>query len=301
MTQTLRKPEWLRKKMNLHELREMKSLLREHNVHTVCESASCPNMSECFKKRTATFMIMGDICTRGCRFCGVTKSNPLPLDKNETKNIVKIVNELGLEYVVITSVTRDDIHDGGAGHFADVVGCVRKECKKVKGIEVLVPDFYARAEQKNLIQLKIKLIIEQGISVFGHNIETVPRLYKKARQGSDYQRSLDVLSAVKNVDENCVTKSGIMLGLGETREEIIDALRALKNAGCDIVLFGQYLAPSNLHISVERYVDPSEFLELENIALDMGFRGAQAGPYVRSSYKAMEIWRKICSSNVREK
>lgn len=279
-TEFIKKPDWIRIKVSMTQaVPALKKLLREHKLHTVCEEASCPNLNECFGKGTATFMIMGDKCTRRCSFCDVAHGRPDALDTDEPANLAKALSAMGLKYIVITSVDRDDLKDGGANHFAQVIAEVRARCPETK-IEVLVPDFRGRME------LALDNLAPHLPDVFNHNLETVARLYKQARPGSDYQHSLNLIQRFKERFPGIPTKSGIMLGLGETNEEVIVALQDLKNHGCDMVTLGQYLQPSKFHLPVSRFVTPDEFKELSRIAQDLGFTHVASGPLVRSSYHA---------------
>lgn len=277
---TLRKPDWIRVKIPATPaVSDLKKLLRENNLVTVCEEASCPNLPECFSKGTATFMIMGDKCTRRCSFCDVAHGRPDPLDPNEPIHLANTIAKMKLKYVVITSVDRDDLRDGGASHFT---ACIKEVREKSPGtqIEVLVPDYRGR--------LDIALI-ETGKAlpdVFNHNIETVPRLYKQARPGSDYVHSLQLLQEFKRRYPGIPTKSGIMLGLGETNEEIKQTLRDLRAYDVDRVTLGQYLQPSRFHLPVTRYITPQEFKEFGDFAKELGFNHVASGPLVRSSYHA---------------
>ena len=279
----LKKPEWIRIKLGAgHEVErfnEIKETLREHKLHTVCEEASCPNIHECFGKGTATFMIMGDICTRRCPFCDVGHGKPLPPDVNEPANLAESVANLKLRYVVITSVDRDDLRDGGAQHFVDVIAAVRQKSPTTT-IETLVPDFRGRMD------VAIEVLGQSLPDVLNHNMETVPRLYKQARPGADYQHSLDFMKNFKAKYPNVPTKSGLMVGLGETDEEILEVLRDLRAHGVEMLTIGQYLAPSGHHLPVSRYVHPDVFKMYETEAKAMGFTGAACGPMVRSSYWA---------------
>ena len=281
--QTLKKPDWIRAKPPLISSRfyEIKRILREHKLHTVCEEASCPNIGECFGKGTATFMIMGDKCTRRCPFCDVGHGRPDPLDVDEPVNLARTIAALGLNYVVITSVDRDDLRDGGAGHFVD---CIRKtrELSPGTSIEVLVPDFRGRMERA------LQILVAAPPDVMNHNLETVPRLYKEARPGSDYEHSLNLLSEFKVRVPGVPTKSGLMVGLGETDDEIIDVMRDMRSHEIDRITIGQYLAPSPHHLPVKRYVDPGTFRRFEATAYEMGFEHAAVGAMVRSSYHADE-------------
>lgn len=274
------KPDWLRVKAPLNNnVGRLKKLLREHNLFTVCEEATCPNLTECFGKGTATFMIMGDKCTRRCAFCDVGHGRPDALDKDEPANLAKAIQAMALKYVVITSVDRDDLRDGGAGHFTECVTEVRRLSPKIR-IEVLVPDFRGRME-KALDALALGLP-----DVFNHNVETVPRLYKPIRPGSDYQWSMDLIKQFKARFPHIPTKSGLMLGLGETNEEIREVMRDLREHDCDMLTLGQYLAPSKFHAPVTRYVTPEEFQDFADFGHRLGFDNVASGPLVRSSYHA---------------
>ena len=253
--------------------------MREHNLFTVCEEASCPNIGECFGKGTATFMIMGDKCTRRCPFCDVGHGRPDPLDQDEPANLAKTIAALRLAYVVITSVDRDDLRDGGAEHFVNCIKSVRERSPNTR-IEVLVPDFRARLERA------LGILEAAPPDVMNHNLETVPRLYKQARPGSDYQHSLKLLSEFKKRVPGVPTKSGLMVGLGETDEEILDVMRDMREHEIDMLTIGQYLAPTNSHLPVQRYVHPDTFAMFEAKAQEMGFTHAAVGALVRSSYHA---------------
>ncbi|MFT3741584.1 MAG: lipoyl synthase [Gammaproteobacteria bacterium] len=276
----LRKPEWLKIKLPTdNKVAALKELLRSNRMVTVCEEASCPNLTECFTHGTATFMIMGDKCTRRCSFCDVAHGRPDPLDTSEPDNLADTIQKMQLKYVVITSVDRDDLRDGGASHFAACIHAVRARNPHIK-IEVLVPDFRGRMD-KALLALE-----DSPVEVFNHNIETVPRLYKQIRPGSDYQWSLQLLQNYKNRFPNTPTKSGIMLGLGETREEVEAVMRDLRHHQVDRLTIGQYLQPSRFHAPVLRYVTPQEFEELRQFGDSLGFEHVASGPFVRSSYHA---------------
>jgi lipoyl synthase len=279
--QVLRKPEWIRVKAPQPSSRfnEIKSILREHRLHTVCEEASCPNIGECFGKGTATFMIMGDKCTRRCPFCDVGHGRPDPLDLDEPKNLAATIAALNLNYVVITSVDRDDLRDGGAAHFVDCITQVRQQSPKTQ-IEILVPDFRGRLDRA------LAILSAAPPDVMNHNLETVPRLYKQARPGSDYAHSLKLLKDFKALYPNVPTKSGIMVGLGETDDEILQTMQDLRAHQVDMLTVGQYLAPSTHHLPVDRYVHPDQFKRFEQAAKDMGFAHAAVGAMVRSSYHA---------------
>jgi len=278
---TLRKPEWIRTRIpaNSSRIAELKIILRENNLHSVCEEASCPNLPECFGHGIATFMIMGDKCTRRCSFCDVAHGRPDPLDTQEPFNLAKTIAQMKLRYVVITSVDRDDLKDGGASHFSACLAAIREKSPEIK-IEVLVPDFRGRME------LALAAIAKEPPDVFNHNLETVPRLYKQARPGSDYLWSLKLLKTFKQQFPNIPTKSGLMLGLGETNAEIIEVMKDMREHNIEMLTLGQYLAPSGHHIRVERYVSPAEFDELGSIAKSLGFTNVASGPLVRSSYHA---------------
>ena len=277
----LRKPSWIRVKAGNDSGRfgEIKRMLRDQKLHTVCEEAACPNIGECFGRGTATFMILGDICTRRCPFCDVGHGKPLPPDEDEPAKLADSVARLKLRYAVITSVDRDDLRDGGAQHFVNVVKAVR-EASRETTIETLVPDFRGRME------IAVDVLGQSLPDVLNHNMETVPRLYKQARPGADYQHSLDFMKRFKERYPHVPTKSGLMVGLGETDEEILDVLRDLRAHGVEMLTIGQYLAPSGHHLPVSRYVHPDTFAMYEREAKAMGFTGAACGPMVRSSYWA---------------
>jgi lipoyl synthase len=280
-TEVLRKPEWIRVKAASTNTRfyEIKEILREHKLHTVCEEASCPNIGECFGKGTATFMIMGDKCTRRCPFCDVGHGRPDPLDVNEPANLAKTIAALKLAYVVITSVDRDDLRDGGAQHFVDCIRETRALSPNTQ-IEVLVPDFRGRLDRA------LEILTLAPPDVMNHNLETVPRLYKQARPGSDYQHSLKLLQDFKRLHPETPTKSGIMVGLGETDDEILQTMRDIRAYDVDMLTVGQYLAPTGHHLPVARYVHPDQFKVFEKEAYAMGFKHAAVGAMVRSSYHA---------------
>lgn len=276
----LRKPHWIRIKLDHPgRIQELKARLRAHKLHTVCEEATCPNLAECFAGGTATFMIMGDICTRRCPFCDVAHGRPHPLDQNEPETLAQTIAEMGLRYVVITSVDRDDLRDGGAGHFAACVERIRAHSPAIQ-IEILVPDFRGRIEPA------LTALQTAPPDVFNHNLETVPRLYKQARPGADYAWSLQLLQLFKQANPDIPSKSGLMLGLGETLEEVEQVLRDLRAHDCDMLTLGQYLQPSRHHLPVRRYVTPEEFGALRDTAKRLGFSQVASGPLVRSSYHA---------------
>ena len=274
------KPDWLRVKAPISsEVKELKSLLREQKLHTVCEEAACPNLSECFGNGTATFMIMGDVCTRRCSFCDVAHGRPLALDEEEPENLAKTVAKLGLNYVVVTSVDRDDLKDGGANHFARCIQKLRKQCQGIR-IEILVPDFRGRLDKA------LKILSISPADVFNHNLETVPRLYPAVRPGADYQHSLQVLLQYKQNIPDVPSKSGLMLGLGEEINEVVEVMKDLRTHQVDMLTLGQYLQPSSHHLPVHRYLRPEEFEALKNIGNELGFEHVASGPLVRSSYHA---------------
>ncbi len=274
------KPDWLRiRAPSDPKVQELKNLLRTHKLHSVCEEASCPNLSECFSHGTATFMIMGDKCTRRCAFCDVAHGRPDPLDPNEPINLATALGKMGLKYIVITSVDRDDLKDGGAEHFAKCVSAVRDNCPSTK-VEILVPDFRGRME------IALDWFATSLPDVFNHNVETVERLYKAVRPGSDYAWSLQLIKKFKARFPHIPTKSGLMLGLGETNEEIKQVIVDLKQHDCDMLTLGQYLQPSRYHAPVDRFVHPDEFAELAAFARELGFSNVASGPLVRSSYHA---------------
>jgi lipoic acid synthetase len=276
----LRKPEWIRVKYsNSQRFHEIKQILREHKLHTVCEEASCPNIGECFGKGTATFMILGDLCTRRCPFCDVAHGRPLPPDADEPQNLARTIAALRLEYVVITSVDRDDLRDGGAQHFKDCIRAVRELSPQTR-IEVLVPDFRGR------LDVALDILSQCPPDVMNHNLETVPRLYKQARPGSDYAHSLHLLREFKARFPHIPAKSGLMVGLGETDTEILQVMRDLRTHEVDMLTIGQYLQPSAHHLPVLRYVEPAVFEMYAREAETMGFSHAACGPMVRSSYHA---------------
>jgi len=276
----LRKPEWIRVRAGGGaRFQEIKQILREAKLHTVCEEASCPNIGECFGHGTATFMIMGDLCTRRCPFCDVAHGRPQPLDAEEPRHLGETIARLGLRYVVITSVDRDDLRDGGAGHFVECIRAVR-ELSPVTRIEILTPDFRGRLERA------LTILDAAPPDVMNHNLETVPRLYRQARPGSDYAHSLALLRDFKARHADVPTKSGLMVGLGETNDEILDVMRDLRAHGVDMLTIGQYLQPSKHHLPVLRFPHPDEFRMFEQEAVRMGFVHAACGPMVRSSYHA---------------
>ena len=279
--EVLRKPDWIRVRAGSPTTRfyEIKQILRENHLNTVCEEASCPNIGECFGKGTATFMIMGDKCTRRCPFCDVGHGRPDPLDADEPRNLARTIARLKLKYVVITSVDRDDLRDGGAGHFAECIRATR-ELSPATTIEVLVPDFRGRDDRA------LEILKAAPPDVMNHNLETIPRLYREARPGSDYAFSLNLLKKFKALHPGVPTKSGLMVGLGETDDEILQVMRDMREHGIDMLTIGQYLAPSASHLPVRRYVHPDTFRMFEARAHEMGFSHAAVGALVRSSYHA---------------
>jgi lipoic acid synthetase len=275
-----KKPDWIRVKMPISpEITRIKETLRKHKLATVCEEAQCPNLGECFSSGTATFMIMGEICTRRCPFCDVAHGRPNALNDSEPRELAEAIADMKLKYVVVTSVDRDDLRDGGAGHFAE---CIRETRALSSGIiiEILVPDFRGRMD------VALDILADEAPDVFNHNLESVPSLYKKIRPGSDYQWSLDLLKKYKSRRPDVLTKSGLMLGLGESREELIQVLHDMREHDVDMVTMGQYLQPSRDHLAVERFVPPAEFDEYGEIAKQLGFKAVTSGPLVRSSYHA---------------
>ena len=275
-----RKPAWIRAKSPAHpEVQRLKQVLRDNRLHTVCEEASCPNLGECFAHGTATFMIMGDICTRRCPFCDVAHGRPDALDADEPNNLARTIHAMGLKYVVVTSVDRDDLRDGGAQHFVDCIQAIRG-LNPVTRIEVLVPDFRGRMDRA------LEIFRAAPPDVFNHNLETVPRLYKKARPGADYAWSLELLRRFKAEHPAVPTKSGLMWGLGEELSEVVQVMRDLRAHDCDMLTLGQYLQPSLSHLPVDRFVTPDEFVRLGQVGDGLGFEHVASGPMVRSSYHA---------------
>ena len=279
-SERLRKPKWIRASFpGTQAVMDLKKILRDQGLHTVCEEAACPNLGECFGGGTATFMIMGDICTRRCPFCDVAHGRPNALDSEEPKNLARTIAAMGLRYVVITSVDRDDLRDGGAAHFVDCIQAVRQAAPNCT-IEVLTPDFRARADKA------LAIFTQAPPDVFNHNLETIPRLYKIARPGSDYQVSLDLLKDFKQQHPEVPTKSGIMVGLGEELDEVLQVMQDLRDHNVDMLTIGQYLQPSAHHLPVSRYWTPDEFEQLRVAGEKMGFTNVASGPMVRSSYHA---------------
>jgi lipoic acid synthetase len=275
-----KKPEWLKKKIDLNSLREMGEMLKSLNLHTVCQSAKCPNIGECFLKNTATFMILGDVCTRNCTFCAISKGKVCLPDIKEPINVATAAHKLNLKHIVITSVTRDDLEYGGAEQFASCIYEIRKLLPS-STTEVLIPDFKAN---KNAIDR----VIDSNPTIVNHNVETVPSLYTKVRPMANYKQSLEVLKYVKEQDSSIITKSGIMLGIGETKDEVIALIEDLSTIKCDMMTIGQYLPPSNQHLELKEYISPEIFVELKEFAIKCGIKNVASGAYVRSSYNAME-------------
>jgi lipoyl synthase len=281
-----RLPVWFKQKLpDPQAVDRMAFLLKKYSLHTICESAQCPNAGECFSKGTATFLILGDVCTRHCTFCAVSKGTPVPVTPEEVNRLRETIARLGLRYVVITSVTRDDLADGGAEHFTGVVKVLHEERPSIL-VEVLIPDFKGSSEAL----FKVVMVHPE---VINHNVETVPRLYSEVRPAADYKRSLKLLAEVKKNSPRIITKSGLMAGLGETKDEIVDVMKDLRDAGCDLITIGQYLQPSAHHHPVRQYVTPEQFEEYSNIAIELGFLAVVAAPLVRSSYKAAAMYEKV--------
>jgi len=275
-----RKPDWIRVEIAASpEVSRVKALLRKHKLHSVCEEASCPNLGECFSGGTATFMIMGDICTRRCPFCDVGHGRPKPLDADEPRNLATAISDLRLKYVVITSVDRDDLRDGGASHFVECLREIRKMSPGVK-LETLVPDYRGRMD------VALAITEQEPPDVFNHNLETVPRLYRAVRPGSDFEWSLDLLAGFKKRVPHVPTKSGLMLGLGETDDEVLEVMRRMREHDVDMLTLGQYLQPSRNHLPVQRFVHPDTFAMFAAVGQEMGFTNVASGPLVRSSYHA---------------
>ena len=279
----LRKPLWLKKKIPaFQDLQKVKSILAEADLHTVCEEARCPNLGECFSQGTATILILGRICTRNCGFCAVENGLPAPLNAAEPEHVAQAVKRMGLRYVVITSVTRDDLPDGGASYFAKTIQAIRALNQTIK-VEILVPDFKGELDS-------LALVLEERPDVLNHNIETIPRLYPEVRPQADYERSLNLLKRSKESHPHILTKSGFMLGLGETREEVLDLFQDLREAKCDFLTIGQYLQPHTNRLPVVRYVPPEEFEVYRKIGEGMGFKMVSSGPFVRSSFHASQMF-----------
>ncbi|MBU8910428.1 MAG: lipoyl synthase [Desulfobacterales bacterium] len=278
------KPAWLKKSFPKGgEYQRVRGLLSKAGLHTVCQEANCPNMFECFSKNTSTFMILGSECTRNCRFCNVTSGSPLSVDPDEPMRVAKAALDLKLKYVVVTSVTRDDLEDGGASHFVDTIKAIKATLSGDSKVEVLIPDLQGDIEA-------LKIVVRAKPAVLNHNIETVPSFYPSVRPEAGYQQSLDLLRNVHTIDASMAVKSGIMVGLGETMKELEQTMADLFNHGCDILTIGQYLQPTKAHLKVEKYYSPDEFKELEKKAGRIGFKKVAAGPFVRSSYNAQDLF-----------
>lgn len=285
-----RLPEWLKKRLPASaNVMKTKKLLEDLGLNTVCQSALCPNQGECFAKKTATFMIMGENCTRNCRFCAVSSETPLPLDEDEPSRVAEAAYRLQLKHVVVTSVTRDDLPDGGASHFANVIKSVRKKLPEAI-IEVLTPDFKGNDDS-------IATVVEARPHIFNHNVETVPRLYERVRPQANYLRSLKVIKKVKELNKDIYTKSGIMVGLGESEKEVIQVMKDLRIHECDILTIGQYLQPSGNHLPVEEYIHPDVFKSYESLAEKLGFKHVASAPLVRSSFNASEFSEKYLTAH----
>ena len=280
----MKKPPWLKKRIPpFQDLQKVKSILDGADLHTVCEEARCPNLGECFSRGTATFLILGRVCTRNCGFCAVENGIPVPADETEPEKVAQAVQKMGLQYVVITSVTRDDLPDGGASLFAKTIQSIRALDSKTK-VEVLIPDFQGDPTSLNVV-------LREDPDVLNHNIETISRLYPDVRPQADYERSLHLLRKSKELYSHILTKSGLMLGLGETQEEVLELLRDLRDTGCDFLTIGQYLQPRQDRLPVVRYVTPEEFEEYKRIGEETGFRAVASGPFVRSSFHAFEMFK----------
>lgn len=280
-----RLPPWFKKKVpDPRVLASMRSLFDELSLHTICENALCPNLGDCFSNRTATFLLLGDICTRNCTFCAVKKGVPCPVDEKEPQHLAEAVEKLGLRHVVITSVTRDDLPDGGAAHFARTIARLQEKDKALT-VEVLIPDLGGSLRS-------LKMVVDAHPDVINHNLETVPRLYPQVRPKADFQRSLRLLGQARELDSHIVTKSGLMVGLGETRDELLQAMEELRKVNCDLLTIGQYLQPSAHHHPVVRYVSPEEFVEYESLGKAMGFCDVASVPLVRSSFNAAQLYEK---------
>ena len=283
-TKQIRKPSWLKKKLPRGgDYQRVRNLISKAGLNTVCQEANCPNMFECFSKDTSTFMILGSNCTRNCRFCNIGFAPALPLDQDEPMRVAKAALDLNLKYVVVTSVTRDDLEDGGAAHFANTIKAIKNTLPNNPKVEVLIPDFQGNIEA-------LKIVVSANPDVVNHNIETIPSLYSTARPEANYQQSLDLFKNVKAIKASMPVKSGIMLGLGETFEELEQTMEDLFKAGCDILTLGQYLQPTKAHLAVQKYYSPEEFKQLEKKARQIGFKKVAAGPFVRSSYNAQDLF-----------
>lgn len=289
---SLAKPPWLRKKLTTnHQTRQIEQDLRVNHLHTICQEACCPNRGECFAKGVATFLIMGNVCTRNCTFCAVASGSPQPLDPDEPERIARQIRTLGLHFAVITSVTRDDLPDGGANHFVEVIRVIKEKCKGV-GIEVLIPDFRGSLSA-------LRKVVHASPEVVNHNIETVPRLYPDVRPQANYKRSLQLLKRAKEMKSSLITKSGLMVGLGEKREEVEQVMLDLRSVKCDSLTIGQYLCPSRSHHPVVKYITPEVFEKYKKTALEVGFGSVASSPFVRSSYLAETLYKASFKSAIR--
>ncbi|MBM7855364.1 lipoic acid synthetase [Desulfohalotomaculum tongense] len=285
MSKERRFPDWMRRKVTCsQDLARTREMLKDLSLNTVCQSARCPNLSECFSRRTATFMILGPVCTRGCRFCAVDKGLPEPPDIHEPERVAEAAVRLGLKHVVVTSVTRDDLPDGGAQHFANTIEAIRKRLP-CSTIEVLIPDF--RGDREALYK-----VVQAKPDVINHNVETVPRLYSDVRPQADYKRSLELLKQSKKLNSGILTKSGLMVGLGETTAEVLQVMSDLRRVGCSILTIGQYLQPTADHLPVGEYITPQTYQYYRDKGFSMGFNAVEAGPYVRSSYRAGDVFKR---------
>lgn len=288
-----RLPEWLKIRLPRPDvIKEVEGMMRQKNLHTVCESARCPNLPECWSKKTATFMILGDTCTRSCGFCAIKVGKGLEVDPFEPLNVAKVANDLGLKHVVVTSVARDDLKDEGAAQFAKTIQMLRRQ-NPLMIVEVLTPDFKAKEDL-------IRTVVEARPDIYNHNIETIERLHTIVRPQAKYNRTLRVLEMVKEMDPTIHTKSGIMLGLGETRDEVLETLRDLRKVGVDAVTIGQYLRPTMKHLPVHSYIHPDEFKEYERIGEEMGFIFVASGPFIRSSYNAIALSERVMADRLRQ-
>ena len=282
----MKKPSWLKKRIPPYpDLLKVKSILEESELHTVCEEARCPNLGDCFSKGTATFLILGSLCTRSCGFCAIGHGSPVPPDEAEPHNVAQAVKKIGLRYVVITSVTRDDLTDGGASHFAKTVQNIRALDRKIK-VEVLVPDFKGEGSS-------LRIVLDASPEVLNHNIETIPKLYPEVRPQADYRRSLALLARTKENYPHILTKSGLMLGFGETQEEVLNLMNDLRRVGCDFLTIGQYLQPRSDRLPVVRFIPPEEFEEYKELGGEMGFKAIASGPFVRSSFHASQLFENV--------
>lgn len=291
MAQVQRLPEWLKIRLPRPDtIKDVERMMRSKRLHTVCESARCPNLPECWSKRTATFMILGDTCTRACGFCAIKVGKPLTVDEEEPKNVASVAKDLGLKHIVVTSVARDDLADEGAGQFAKTIHALREELPEAI-VEVLVPDFKGK-------RWCVQIVTDARPEIYNHNVETVPRLHTIVRPQAKYERSLRVLETAKELNPKIYTKSGIMLGLGETQEEVVGVLKDLRAVGVDAVTIGQYLRPTMRHLPVNEFIHPSVFKEYERIGNEMGFAFVASAPFVRSSYNAIEFSRKVMSERL---